>query len=219
MSFNRKKEKSDANFRCQISIRLGKSVCTSHHITLERLKRVILNDIKLNASLAAENAQKYVEHLLKISEIESNSKKASYKKEAVKCEKRLTEIDTMILKLYQDKVFDVISQERFMSMSATLETEQKALKVRYAELTEFLDSTDEKTRNADSFAELIQQYTDITELDSELVHTLIEKIVVHETEIINGEKCKRIDVFYRFIGNLNGQNELIYIVPRNQYVS
>jgi restriction endonuclease S subunit len=133
---------------------------------------------------------------------------AAYKKESAKSEKRLNEIDTLIQKLYEDKVFGVITQERFMSMSAKLEEEQKSLKSRFAELTEYLDSSVENARNAELFADLVRQYTDITELDSELVHTLIEKIVVHETEVVNGEKVKRVDIFYRFIGNVGVQGEL-----------
>ena len=106
-----------------------------------------------------------------------------------------------------------------MSMSANLETEQKALKSRYAELTTILKNSVEKSKNADSFAELIQQYTDITELDSELVHTLIEKIVVHETEEVDGEKIKRVDIFYRFIGDVSGESDLICKVQKNQFVA
>ncbi|MBR1737707.1 MAG: DUF4368 domain-containing protein, partial [Firmicutes bacterium] len=36
---------------------------------------------------------------------------------------------------------------------------------------------------------------------SELLHTLIEKIVVHEY-VENGEKTKEISVFYRFVGKI-----------------
>jgi chromosome segregation ATPase len=113
--------------------------------------------------------------MMSISESERSGGIAVSKKEIAKSEKRLNEIDTLIQKLYEDKVFGVITQERFMSMSAKLEEEQKSLKSRYTELTEYLDNSDEKSRNAESFAKLVQQYTDIMELDSELVHTLIEK--------------------------------------------
>ncbi len=39
-----------------------------------------------------------------------------------------------------------------------------------------------------------------TELNEELVHTLIEKIIVHEKEIINSETVMSIEIYYRFIG-------------------
>ena len=47
---------------------------------------------------------------------------------------------------------------------------------------------------------MVAPYANITELDEELVHTLIEKIIVHEKEIIDGETVMRIEIYYRFIG-------------------
>jgi DNA invertase Pin-like site-specific DNA recombinase len=195
-------------FRCYANIRYGNVECSSHYIRLENLVELVLRDIQKHVALAAENSGKYVEHLLRISKNERQGEMAAHKKESAKCEKRLNEIDMLIQKLYEDMTFGVITQKRFMSMSANLETEQSALKVRYDELTAYLDSSVENARNAELFADLVRQYTDITELDSELVHTLIEKIVVHETEVVDGEKCKRVDIFYRFIGNIGVQGEL-----------
>ena len=48
-------------------------------------------------------------------------------------------------------------------------------------------------------------YTNITELTEELLHTLIEKVVVHEKEVIDGETVMRIDIYYRFIGKVGNE--------------
>ena len=40
----------------------------------------------------------------------------------------------------------------------------------------------------------------ITELTEELLHTLIDRVVVHEKEVVNGEIIMRVDIHYRFIG-------------------
>lgn len=50
------------------------------------------------------------------------------------------------------------------------------------------------------FTELVSPYADITESNEELIHTLIEKIIIHEKEIINYETGMRIEICYRFIG-------------------
>ena len=49
------------------------------------------------------------------------------------------------------------------------------------------------------------QYTDITELTEELLHTLIDRVVVHEKEVIDGETVMRIDIYYRFIGKVGNE--------------
>ena len=59
---------------------------------------------------------------------------------------------------------------------------------------------DDEWVELENFTNLVAPYADITELDEELVHTLIEKIIVHEKEIIDGETVMRIEIYYRFIG-------------------
>jgi DNA invertase Pin-like site-specific DNA recombinase len=207
MSLTSQKEK--ASFRCNLFTRHGNSICTCHYITHDQLRKIALSDIRRHATLAAGNIKKYIKYLTSISENEFNGKKISLRKEADKGEKRLNEIDTLIQKLYEDMVFGILTRERFISMTEKLEAEQKELKSRFAEITEYLNSGDEKSRNIDSFANLIKQYTDIGELDSELVHTLIDKIVVHETVIVDRDRIKQIDIYYRFVGNIN-EDEIIY---------
>lgn len=52
---------------------------------------------------------------------------------------------------------------------------------------------------------LIQRFR-FTELTEELLHTLIEKVVVHEKEVIDGETVMRIDIYYRFIGKVGNED-------------
>ena len=63
-----------------------------------------------------------------------------------------------------------------------------------------------QSRDAKEFSTLVKQYTNITELTEELLHTLIEKIVVHEKKVIDGETLMRIDIYYRFIGNVGSES-------------
>lgn len=98
-------------------------------------------------------------------------------------------------------VFGVISKERFMSMSENMEKELSALKARSNEISAALQENDNNRTNAEKFAELIENYIGITELDYELVHTLIEKIYIHERENFDGKAVVKVDIYYRFIGS------------------
>ncbi|MCD7863902.1 MAG: DUF4368 domain-containing protein [Lachnospiraceae bacterium] len=82
------------------------------------------------------------------------------------------------------------------------EAEAATLKSRYNELQNLLSCYTAKTSDAKKFAALVEQYTDITELTESLLHTLIDKIVVHEKEVINGEIVMKVDIYYRFIGRV-----------------
>ena len=180
-------------------------MCTAHDIHDAVLKAIVLSDIQKHAALAAENVDKYAAKLLQVSESKWTGERAAYQKEADKANKRIAEIDTLIQKLYEDKVFGIISDERYLAMSANLETEQKTLKARYSELTTFLENYAQKSGNVDSFVTMIQGYTEISELSDELLHTLIERIIVHEKTEVDGEIVQQLDIHYRFIGNVNEQ--------------
>lgn len=49
---------------------------------------------------------------------------------------------------------------------------------------------------------MVEKYIDIQELNARILNELIEKIVVHEKEIINGEKYQTVEVYYKFVGIL-----------------
>ena len=63
------------------------------------------------------------------------------------------------------------------------------------------------------FTEMIEPYVNITELTEELLNTLIEKIVVHEKEVINGQVAMRVDIYYRFIGNIGDDSGGSLLAP------
>ena len=197
--------KSLGHFTCNKHRRYGGDECSAHYITLEQIKDVLLEDIRRHASLAAEDKEKYIAYLMQLSEKEWNGEKAPYQKEADQCQRRMSELDVLLKRLYEDNVFGRLSDERFASMSADYEAEAKQLKERYYELQSLLANYARQSRDAKEFASLVAQYTDITQITEELLHTLIEKVVLHEKEAVDGEIVMRIDIYYRFIGNVGSE--------------
>ena len=191
---------SKGAYRCQTAIRYGKEYCSSHYITFEQLYDVVLLDVQHHATLFEENADKYIDILSKASETDKIKERTSLIKEYDKAKKRIGELDTLLQKIYEDMVFGVISKERYMSMSENMEKELSALKARSNEISAALQENDANRANAERFAELIENYIGITELDYELVHTLIEKIYIHERENIDDKAVVKVDIYYRFIG-------------------
>ena len=98
-----------------------------------------------------------------------------------------------------------ISDERFGVLSKEYEEEQKRLKLQCSELESSLDSRKKKTDEIRSFANLVEQYTNITEVTSELLHVLIDRIVIHEKEVADAEIIMKVDIYYRFIGSIGDE--------------
>ena len=199
--------KSAGWYCCNKYRRYGSKECSGHNISIEAVSEVVLEDIRRHAAFAAADKERYVEHLVCLSERKLNGEQMSWHRELENCQRRLSELDTIIRRLYENSVFGRISTERYASMSASYEDETSRLKARSMEIQSMMDSYSMQSRNASEFAKLVAQYTDITCLTEELLNTLIEKIVVHEKEEVDDETVMRLDIYYRFIGKTGGSEE------------
>ena len=123
-------------------------------------------------------------------------------KELRKAKNRIAELDRLFSSLYEDKVSGNISERNYKQLSAKYEAEQITLENQIGELEEKIRNSKAATENVDTFVNLIKDYSLITELNSAILHTLIEKIVVHETEVIDGEKAQKIEIYYKFVGRI-----------------
>lgn len=93
-----------------------------------------------------------------------------------------------------------ISEERFRKMSDDYEAEQRSLTERAAVLKTMLDAAKEQNLNIDRFLTRVKGYTDITELDGEIIREFIEKIIVFKAEKVDGVRTQRIQIIYNSIG-------------------
>ncbi|MCD8180756.1 MAG: recombinase family protein [Firmicutes bacterium] len=184
---------------CNKYLHHGKTECTRHSLKAEDLKSIVLDDINRQITLATADKDTYIERLAGISADMDGNTKASVQKEQQKIKQRLDEISRVLQSMYEDKVFGRISAERYSSMATSLEAEETRLKNRMTELQASLAQQTRQSKSAKEFADLIEQYAPIKELDETLLNTLIEKIVVYETEN-DGERTTPIEIYYRFIG-------------------
>lgn len=132
-------------------------------------------------------------------------------------EKRLVEIDKIIVKLYRDNACGIIEDERLANMVKALTAESKALKLNAAEIRDNR-SGDEAVKAAyDDFFKLAREFTHIDTLTNEIVRTFIERIEVGEKILPPGYKVashdipyrQSVKIVYRFIGNI-GENDMKY---------
>jgi site-specific DNA recombinase len=127
--------------------------------------------------------------------VQKQTSELSKARKAMKqAEKRIAELDRLFTRLYEDNVSGKISDERFTVMSSGYEDEQKKLKASVTELTDYI----EKSADVTAFISVVQKYEHITELTPEIMHELIEKIVVHAPDKSSGHRTQQIEIHYRF---------------------
>ena len=109
-------------------------------------------------------------------------------------------LDTIIKKLYESFAVGRITDERFDSLLADYEAEQKTLQASVTEAEERLSAFAEDTTRVELFLELARKYTDFSELTTPMINEFIEKIIVHAPEKIDGDRVQEVQIHLRFIG-------------------
>lgn len=189
-------------FSCWVYKNYGKERCTSHAIGYKTLYNIVLENIRRQAECASGQKEKYLE-MLKNQMVEKATQDIkSVKNELKKINKRIAQLEKILNKLYEDRALEKITEERYLLMNTNYENEYNELKERQNVLTQQIDVIETTECNAETFTNLIEKYLNITELNARILNELIEKIVVHEKEIINGEKFQMVEIYYKFVGIL-----------------
>ncbi|MGN0613798.1 MAG: recombinase family protein [Porcipelethomonas sp.] len=175
-----------------------KDVCSAHFIRTVVLKEIVLNELNKLLAAVKENEDEFVQAAMSNSVQKQSSELSKAKKTLKQAEKRIAELDKLFTRLYEDNVSAKISDERFAMMSAGYEDEQKILRATVAELTAYINTAEQKSTDITAFIKVVRKYEYITELTPELMHELIERIVVHAPDKSSGHRTQQIDIYYRF---------------------
>lgn len=185
---------------CATYRKKGKSVCPSHQIRNSVIEQLLLEDLQRVTAYARNHEDEFLRLVTRNSEKALDRELRDCRKEYEQAKARITKLDTLIQRIYEDNVEGKISDDRFAKLSGNYETEQAQLQSRVEELQRFLDDAKEKSLNADHFLALVRKYTDIRELDAEIIREFVERINVFQAEKVNGHRQQRIQIIYNCIG-------------------
>ena len=175
-----------------------KDACSAHFIRTVVLNEIVLNELNKLLVRVKEHEDEFVQAAMDNSVQKQSSELTKAKKALKQAEKRIAELDRLFTRLYEDNVSGKISDERFAVMSAGYEDEQKKLKASVAELIAYIETAEQKSTDVTAFISMVQKYEHITKLTPEIMHELIEKIVVHAPDKSCGHRTQQIDIYYRF---------------------
>ena len=214
---------------CSSYKRFGKDACSMHYVKYSRLCKVVLDAVRQNVNEVLSDTEHFILGLQKALGKNADAERNLLVKSIAKAERRITEINSIIKRLYEDSVLGSLTKERYAVLSGDYEAEQKALYEQLSKDKRDLVSTQEQTDNIAKFISAISKYQNLTELDEVIVIDLIDKIIVHEgmwedgttTQAVcdrseQGSRTQKIEIFYNFIGNV--QTAISKTAPSNQFI-
>ena len=189
----------------------GNHKCTRHGIKVSDIEAIVLAKIKETVVSAKSNERKFAEAVYKSANKDTEKSIKAKTAELAKAERRISELDRIISRVYEDHVAEKISDKRFATMLEGYESEQEKLTAAAETLRIEIDDLKSKTANLDSFMKLVAKVGEITELTEELARLFIEKVVIHEVVFKAGTKrtkeSQQIDIYFTYIGQFNLSDE------------
>lgn len=181
--------------------------CSTHYIRKGILMDLVLSDLQRVFSYVRENEKEFI-----ATAVESNRKNVQKallqkRKELAKAEKRMTELDVLFRKLFEKSALGEISNEQFDMLAPGYENEKKEVAKRVKELKAVIDAADERSSDVGKFVALVRKYTEINELNYEILHEFVDRILVHELDKENN--TREIEIFYSFVGKIDTEDEPI----------
>ena len=125
-----------------------------------------------------------------------------YSEERKRLEARNQEIDGMFLSLYTDKAKGILTEQRFMKLTAALEQEQESNQKRLHDLAVMQSRADAQESEVRTFIKEIWRYSAIEVLDEAVLNRLISKILIGEVKKVDGQKVQEVRIVYNFVGEI-----------------
>jgi hypothetical protein len=191
------------SYMCGTYAHSGSSACSIHSINETVLIDIVSSQIRTHAKLVNLDEQRIIENIIAAQNSENSSYRNAYKNELETHKKAIEKLDLLIENLYADKVSGIVSIEMFKRQVIKHEQERAARQKAINTLEQRVKGAKTCKENAENWAEKIKQFTSLETLTHEILFALIDKIIIGEKQIIDGENMCDVRIIYNFAGEVN----------------
>lgn len=153
--------------------------CTRHSNSIPILEKLLIANIKKVCSLYIDKDLK--NELVKLADNEqSKSKNNNYKQQIKDVEEKLKDISLYIKNLYMDKVKGIITEQEFLELTNSFETERQKYKKEQEDLIALECKEQSKNNDIDKIKKLANDFISLNNPSKELLKQLVDKITISE---------------------------------------
>ena len=197
-------EKLVDNYECgahKRSLIRAEHSCCSHYVTTAAVRELILLTLRTICPWAIQNKEAFAARIREESELHQKSAAREAKRQMAAMQKRHTELDMLIQKLYETYALGKMPEDRYLALSVGYEKEQKDLTERIAKCQQELEAYETDSDRIEKFLALAEKYTDFSELTTPMINEFVDRIEVHAPDKSSGRRRQQIDIYLNFIGN------------------
>lgn len=188
-----------AFFACSLHWK-HKDKCSAHFIRESVLNRLVLRHIQLVTGYILRHQQHFISVMEQNLRVESSEKMKIARKQLERDEKRISELNRLFIKIYEDNAKGKLNDERFDMISQSYETEQKQLEAEVIALRQDIEVQKRQNENIEKFIQKSHKYVGIEELDPYALRELVKAIYVDAPDKSSGKRTQHIHIQYDGIG-------------------
>jgi len=191
---------SYGGYECRTFSRSGRVSCSSHRISENNLKELVLEHIRKMAEKLAVDETGLLETLKAKLISGYKAGKSEITKECRKLEQQLFQLESQMERQYEDKVEGFVSVEEFFAFVNEAEERRSVIESRLDLLNQSIHEAETKLNDIGKWVSLIKEKSTLHEVDRELLESLIDKIEIGErTMTVNGLE-QNVRIFYKYVG-------------------
>ena len=175
-------------------------LCSAHFIREKVVEELVLEGLQQLLWYVQVYEKQFAQEQMEQFGLQERRELDARQRELEKAKQPVIEIDGLIQKSYKDMSKGLLSEERFSTLTVSLESEQKRLKEAIPEMEASVETATDKANDLQHFIERARQVTRLTELTPEIVHEFIEKIMVSQADKVDGKRHLQVDIYYKTIG-------------------
>ena len=189
-------------FNCS-NYRGNRGLCNdTHYIRADALEQVLLLELQRMTRFLQDKEESFI-NLLMDKSIKTAMREAKKREQdIISMTARCRELENLFTKTYEDNASGKLTDERFMMLSKRYDDEQLALKKKISALQAEIEAEAKHKQSARNFLRTVRKYTDISELNPNIVNELVEKIVVHHAQGTGKNRTQELEIYYNFVGAL-----------------
>ena len=192
-------KKNQEFFRCA-NYKDGRGTCSIHFIRDVVLEQIVTEAIRNLADFIRCYNSVFM-YLIAQKKGEDNLNQEKLLKSTVEIsKKRISDLDKLFSRIYEDNVIGKLSDERYSRMASEYELEQKELLSKVVECEKQLVELQKKSVDMKMLYQGLMEFTEVKELTPIVVNKLIERIEIHNNEKKHSHNNVKVDIYFTAIG-------------------
>ena len=192
-------EKRQDFFICSTH-RANKDKCSGHYIRAVVLEQIVWKHIQEVISVVTRYEAYFRSEMEQKLRIQSEESLRLYQKRLAQAEKRISELDRLFIRIYEDNVAGRLDDERFAMMSRNYTEEQKDLKAEVKGLQQQIHEQEQQAENIEQFVQRVKRNSTLTELTPYALRELVKAVYVDAPDKSSGKRRQKVHIEYDLVG-------------------